>query len=61
MPEEAKQGQDGGVLARTINVESHRWGKENLQTMTYVRVGKKAAGRLLDGREWNERPEVLNG
>jgi protein gp37 len=24
-----------------------------------VRVGKKAAGRLLDGREWNEFPEVL--
>lgn len=22
-------------------------------------VGKKDAGRLLDGREWNERPEVL--
>lgn len=24
------------------------------------RVGKKAAGRLLDGREWNEWPEVNN-
>ena len=23
-----------------------------------IRVGKKAAGRLLDGREWNEMPEV---
>jgi len=23
-----------------------------------LRVGKKAAGRLLDGREWNEYPEV---
>ena len=22
------------------------------------RVGKKAAGRLLDGREWNGMPEV---
>lgn len=22
-----------------------------------ARVGKKAAGRLLDGREWNEYPE----
>jgi protein gp37 len=22
-----------------------------------IRVGKKAAGRLLDGREWNEYPE----
>lgn len=26
--------------------------------MTFIRVGKKAAGRLLDGREWNEVPEV---
>lgn len=24
----------------------------------FYRVGKKAAGRLLDGREWNEYPEV---
>lgn len=24
----------------------------------WYRVGKKAAGRLLDGREWNEMPEV---
>ncbi len=25
---------------------------------SYYRIGKKAAGRLLDGREWNEYPEV---
>lgn len=25
------------------------------------RVGKKRAGRLLDGREWKEMPEVANG
>jgi len=25
------------------------------------RVGKKAAGRLLDGREWNEFPKILEG
>lgn len=24
----------------------------------FERVGKKAAGRLLDGREWNEYPEI---
>lgn len=24
----------------------------------FLRVGKKKAGRLLDGREWNEMPEV---
>lgn len=26
-----------------------------------ARVGKKAAGRLLDGREWNEFPHVESG
>lgn len=26
-----------------------------------IRVGKARAGRLLDGREWNEFPEVANG
>lgn len=27
---------------------------------TMYRVGKKAAGRMLDGREWSEFPEVSN-
>lgn len=26
-----------------------------------IKLGKKAAGRLLDGREWNEYPEVHHG
>ncbi|MGP3699164.1 hypothetical protein [Rhodobacter sp. NSM] len=25
------------------------------------RVGKKSAGRLLDGRTWDEMPEVRHG
>ena len=29
--------------------------------VTMERVGKKAAGRLLDGREWNQFPEVCLG
>lgn len=32
-----------------------QWGEYNANG---ERVGKKAAGRLLDGREWNEMPEV---
>lgn len=32
------------------------WGT-NHPPVFMVRVGKKAAGRLLDGREWNEMPE----
>ena len=31
------------------------------QGHTMYRLGKKAAGRLLDGREWNEFPELLAG
>ena len=30
----------------------------NLDGTLMVRVGKKAAGRILDGREWNEWPGV---
>lgn len=37
-------------------VEAHPGCEGMAQLM--VRVGKKAAGRLLDGREWNEMPEV---
>jgi protein gp37 len=45
------------IRARVVldNAE-HRWGKENRLCMTYVAVGKKAAGRLLDGREWSQFP-----
>lgn len=35
------------------------WGKKDIQWLDDVnmwRVGKKAAGRLLDGKEWNELP-----
>ena len=30
----------------------------DLDAVAMARVGKKRAGRLLDGREWNETPEV---
>lgn len=33
------------------NAVSHSWGKDRV-----YRVGKSRAGRLLDGREWNELP-----
>jgi len=44
--------------------ESKDFGKypEDTSTGQYmVRVGKKRAGRLLDGREWNKVPECTNG
>lgn len=37
-----------------FSVQRHKFDDDNLAS----RVGKKAAGRLLDGREWNEMPEV---
>lgn len=37
----------GGTPAPRVYYDSQRWG---------YRIGKKAAGRLLDGREWNEYP-----
>jgi len=37
---------------------SHTWGKDDRCTMTYVKVGKAKAGRLLDGREWSEFPSA---
>lgn len=34
------------------------WGRDYPRSVSVWRVGKKKAGRLLDGREWNEMPEV---
>jgi protein gp37 len=50
---------DTGGLQRILDdapktVKVHQW-DDGLKS---VGVGKKAAGRLLDGREWNERPNV---
>ena len=37
----------------------HLWDEaDHYWTHASARVGKQAAGRLLDGREWNEMPEV---
>lgn len=36
-------------------------GHSNYADVTVYKVGKKAAGRLLDGRTWDEMPEVNRG
>lgn len=41
---------------RIAEINWPRWKKCRLS-----RVGKKTAGRLLDGREWNEMPEMNGG
>jgi protein gp37 len=33
-------------------------GTKDWQCQSFYRVGKKAAGRLLDGRTWDELPKV---
>lgn len=49
-----------GAATMTDPPDEHTPGQPMGQDYTY-RVGKKAAGRLLDGREWNEMPEVRRG
>jgi protein gp37 len=44
------------MLAHNLG-ELMRWRTGVFDRTLFSRVGKKAAGRLLDGREWNEFPE----
>lgn len=47
--------QEAEVIADGRSFEHHSDGS------TLIRVGKKRAGRLLDGREWNEYPREEHG
>jgi DNA (cytosine-5)-methyltransferase 1 len=53
-------GPDVGVFLRPDGIWGSR-GEMKDGAAPMQRVGKKAAGRLLDGREWNEMPEVNRG
>lgn len=44
---------DGGEV-----IQKQSQMRDNVRYRRMQRVGKKAAGRLLDGREWNEYPET---
>lgn len=44
----------GELLKIGTSFEAHNFGSQSDDIN--IRVGKKAAGRLLDGREWNEIP-----
>ena len=48
-------GMDGTSVYAQVG---HMMGFRKPGEALMVRVGKKAAGRLLDGREWNEMPEA---
>lgn len=51
-PEEMNYA-EAAALACRLNREFEPWSSGH----TVIRVGKRKAGRLLDGREWNEYPE----
>lgn len=53
-PEWFRSARDACVAAG-VPFHFKQWGEYN---DGLVRIGKKKAGRLLDGREWNEFPEV---
>lgn len=70
-PAECRQGEtvyrkvsdDTVVLFRSdVETDRYHWwgGNWGDGKPLSVRVGKKAAGRMLDGREWNEMPEVYD-
>jgi protein gp37 len=59
--DEAAEDERGALEA--VDSSGHIWRDgegqpSDPQTWLMEKVGKKAAGRLLDGREWNESPEV---
>jgi len=48
----------GGIFLKPDGTKTCQGDYWDAYAAAMNRVGKKAAGRLLDGREWNERPEV---
>lgn len=40
-----------------VDIPDDRWPDETLGEVAMVAVGKKAAGRMLDGRTWDEMPK----
>lgn len=48
----------GDIADFTENAQRQEWISDGRADFNMARVGKKRAGRLLDGREWNEIPEV---
>ncbi len=51
-------GNFGVEIVEAADATGRAWDYALGQDMAFHRVGKRAAGRMLDGREWNEIPEV---
>lgn len=52
---------DGRLLSvphTDMTLDGQQWGGIQRNSTRMIRVGKKASGRLLDGREWSEFPAV---
>lgn len=41
-------------MADKSRIEIHQWDDRHIS----LRTGKKLSGRILEGREWNEFPDV---
>lgn len=50
-------GDDDPAISDSQDRQQYKTQLTRLGNETFVRVGKKAAGRMLDGREWLEFPE----
>ena len=48
----------GGIFLKPDGIKTCQGDYWDGRAAAMNRVGKKSAGRLLDGREWNERPEA---
>jgi len=60
-PDNADIGVKMGFVALDGTWRDHQpfgWGRDYPGSVSIWKVGKKKAGRLLDGQEWNEIPEV---
>lgn len=51
----------GAWLPDTQNPTMSEEGRKQAGASQAIRVGKHKAGRLLDGRQWNQMPEMLSG
>ena len=55
---EAENGKVYHVDGNGVNMEWRDWDDTQYESSASVKVGKKAAGRLLDGLEWSEMPRA---
>jgi protein gp37 len=55
---DAANGQYLHVEGNFRSMEWHDWNASDPVSKASVKIGKKAAGRMLDGRVWDEMPEV---